>query len=83
MNIKVGQTLAKGIEKGEEASEKTKEAAGNVAGTTKVKADEASEITKQKANQARFHFVVNYPFTNDLSRPLREQKRLRRTSRRM
>lgn len=45
--------LAKGIEKGEEATEKVKDASSTVVGTAKGKADETSEVGKQKANQVR------------------------------
>ncbi|KAI5123734.1 hypothetical protein M0805_000327 [Coniferiporia weirii] len=48
VNIKVGQTLAKGIEVGEDATEKVQKATG----TAKSKADETSELAKQKADQA-------------------------------
>ncbi|KAL5495531.1 hypothetical protein ACEPAI_994 [Sanghuangporus weigelae] len=59
VNLKVGQTLAKGFEKGEEITEKTQEAAGTAkskaqetAGAAKSKADESGELAKQKTNQA-------------------------------
>ncbi|EJD04230.1 uncharacterized protein FOMMEDRAFT_19490 [Fomitiporia mediterranea MF3/22] len=59
VNLKVGQTLAHGLEKGEEVTEKTQHMAGTAkskaeetAGTAKTKANESGEVAKQKANQA-------------------------------
>ena len=61
--MKVGQTLAHGIEKGEEVTEKTQHMAGTArskaeetADTAKTKANESSEMAKQKANQVRTPF---------------------------
>lgn len=51
LNVKTGKVLAKGIEASEDATEKVKDAAGNVAGTAKVKTDQTAEVGKQKANQ--------------------------------
>lgn len=53
--------LAKGIEKGEEATEKVKDASSTVVGTAKGKADETSEVGKQKANQVRLLFTCICP----------------------
>lgn len=61
--MKVGQTLASGIEKGEEATEATKEKTSDLAGTAKVKADESAEVAKHKTNQVRYYYSL---FTLDL-----------------
>lgn len=60
INLKVGQTLASGIEKSEEATEATKEKTSDLAGTAKVKADESAEVAKHKANQVRYSYSSVY-----------------------
>lgn len=51
MNLKVGQTLAKGIEKGEETTEKVQETVGS-------KAKNAAEEAHNKVNQVRAVFIL-------------------------
>jgi len=53
VNIGVGQTLAKGIEKGEEATATTQETVGAKAQEAKQKTDEASATVSHKAGQAK------------------------------
>lgn len=92
MNLKVGQKLAKGIEKGEVVTEKTQEAAGTVkgkaqetAGSAKSQADQTGEAAKQKANEVRFTYLLIYipEETNArcLSRPRLVHGKLKITSR--
>ncbi|EIN13429.1 hypothetical protein PUNSTDRAFT_58405 [Punctularia strigosozonata HHB-11173 SS5] len=52
VNIKVGQTLAAGIEKGEKATQATKETLGVKTEQAKQGAKEDADLVGQKANQA-------------------------------
>lgn len=52
VNLKVGQTLAKGLEKSEEVTEKVQETVGSKSKEAKLKADEHAENARHKANKA-------------------------------
>ncbi|KAF8602681.1 hypothetical protein BDV93DRAFT_474001 [Ceratobasidium sp. AG-I] len=52
INLKVGKTLAAGLETAEGATQATKEAVGAGAKETKKKAEQTAEVGQQKANQA-------------------------------
>jgi len=52
VNVKVGQTLAAGIDKGEKATEAAKETVGANAKQASEKAQEGADFAKQKGNQA-------------------------------
>lgn len=52
VNMKVGQGLASAIEKGEQVTEKAKEAVGATTKDAKAKAEQASTQAKQTAEQA-------------------------------
>ena len=53
VNLKVGQTLAKGIEKGEQATEKVQDTVSSTSTDAKLKADEHAENVRHKANRVR------------------------------
>lgn len=53
VNLKVGQTLASAIDKGEAATRAMKGTVGVGADKVKEKSGEAAEVAKQKGNQVR------------------------------